>query len=74
MAINVTSSTSSATLRQTQQNQTQAAANDAAKETANREQQARKAQQTRQANKPEQPKPVVNTQGQVTGKTINVTA
>jgi type II secretory pathway pseudopilin PulG len=66
MAMNVGSSTS-ATLRQTQQqNQTQQA-----KATQEAEQQARQAQQ---AKKPEQPKPVVNTQGQTTGKVINITA
>jgi hypothetical protein len=34
---------------------------------------ARQAQQ-QQANKPEQPKPVVNAQGQTTGRVVNETA
>ncbi|HEX8989383.1 MAG TPA: hypothetical protein VF816_15605 [Rhodocyclaceae bacterium] len=69
MAINVGSSTASATLRQTQQqNQTQQARTP---EETNREQQARQAQQTQ---KPEQPKPVVNAQGQTMGTRVNTTA
>lgn len=65
MAMNVGSSTS-ATLRQTQQqNQTQQ---------ARATQEAEQARQAQQAKKPEQPKPVVNTQGQTTGKVINITA
>lgn len=66
MAMNVSSSTS-ATLRQTQQqSQTQQAK--ATQETS------REPKQVQHAPKAEQPKPVVNTQGQTTGKVINITA
>lgn len=68
MAMHISSSTTSTKPQQApQQNQTQHAAPKA--KTA--EQQPKPAQQ---AHKPEQPKPVVNAQGQTTGKTINVTA
>jgi hypothetical protein len=73
MAMNINSSTASTTLRQTPQHgQTQQAAKPAPEPT--NEQQQTKAKQAQAAKKPEQPKPVVNAQGQTTGKMIHITA
>jgi hypothetical protein len=67
MAMNVSSSTNSAKLQQApQQNQAQ--------RSAPKPKAAEQPKQAEQAQKPEQPRPVVNSQGQVTGKRINITA
>ncbi len=73
MAMNVTSSTASATLRQApSQKQTQQVASMTEEQRMASTQQ--KAKQLQQTQRTEQPKPVVNAQGQTTGKVINTTA
>lgn len=80
MAINTTSSINStqpqAARQQSQAQQARGKATGDAGDAqqAKQAQQGQQDQQAQQANKPEQSKPVVNTQGQVTGKVINITA
>lgn len=72
MAINAATSTTSSAQHlpqmrqqgQTQQSQVTKLTDEAAKP----------ALASQQTNKPEQPKPVVNTQGQTTGRLVNITA
>lgn len=67
MAMHISSSTNSAKLQQApQQHQAQ--------QSAPKAKAAEQPKLAEQAHKPEQPKPVVNAQGQTTGKRINVTA
>jgi hypothetical protein len=70
MAINIGSSTSSTHLQQTQQQNQTRETSKAAEDAAKAQQQAKHAQPAKQ----EQPKPVVNAQGQTTGKVINIMA
>ncbi|MRR51624.1 MAG: hypothetical protein EG825_12040 [Rhodocyclaceae bacterium] len=74
-ANSVTSSPNVAQQLQQPRQQDQASKAEAAK-AAEEAAKARQAQQQQQAkpNETEQPKPVVNTQGQVTGRVVNITA
>lgn len=65
MPINAVSSPAKAATQAIQQTKPQKSENQKAAEEAAR---------TRQAKKPEQPKPVVNAQGQTTGRVVHTTA
>ena len=77
MAIGTVNPSSNAAQLQTKQSgkpETAMAADNAAKAAQAKAQQAEKSQQTQQQNPPPKPAPVVNSQGQTTGRVVNTTA
>ena len=73
-SINPSSTAAQLQTKQSGKSETAVAADDAAKAGQAKAQQSEKAQQAQRQSQPQKPAPVVNTQGQTTGRVVNTTA